>query len=99
MSTLLLGEILNLGIGVLAIYRGMKTLRGSDAEFIAGWEEFARREAERKGVSEDRVAKHTVETMKKSTKSWRFFYGARAVAGGFVLLIAFAALVIYDLKT
>ncbi|OGG50459.1 hypothetical protein A2763_01650 [Candidatus Kaiserbacteria bacterium RIFCSPHIGHO2_01_FULL_54_36] len=98
MSVLIL-EILTLVIAAVTIYFGIKILRQSDEEFIEEGERKAREIAKREKRSEESVMKQFVSPLKVNTRSWRLYMGGRGIALGFVLIVAFFAILIYHLYT
>lgn len=95
----LLWEIGAIALAIISLYFGSKILRQSDAEFIADRERRAREIAKDKGMSEESTLKQFVAPIKVNTKSWRLYLGGRGIALGFVFLMIFLAIIIYDLNT
>jgi hypothetical protein len=81
------------------MYTGIRTLRLSDKEFLAKWEEGAKRTARREGMREDDAIRKYVGDMRKDPKTWRLWIGGRGLAAGLVLLLAFALIVLLDIGT
>jgi hypothetical protein len=95
----LLWEVVTLVIGVYCTYTGAKTLFQSDKQYIASLEQKARQNARFDGISEEEAMRKYVDYIKKDVRTWRMYLGGRMFAVGFVLLFAFALLVLLDIGT
>ena len=99
MKNLLIWEIVTLVIGAWGTYAGIRTLRLSDKEFLAEWEQAAKKNAKREGTTEEEAIRRYAGDKRKDPRTWRLMIGGRGLATGLVLLFAFVLLVLLDIGT
>jgi hypothetical protein len=99
MKNYLIWEIVTLAGGIWGTYLGVRTLRLSDKEFLAEWEQAARKNAKRDGITEEEAIRRYAGDKRKDPRTWRLMIGGRGLAAGLVLLFAFALIVLLDIGT
>jgi hypothetical protein len=92
-------QVILLVLGLWGTYAGLRTLRLSDKEFLAEWEQAARKNAKREGITEEEAIRRYAGDKKRDPRTWRLMIGGRGLATGLVLLFAFTLLVLLDIGT
>jgi hypothetical protein len=99
MENILLWQIVTLVVGIFATFMGIRTLRMSNREFLAEWEERVRKNRARDNVDSNEAVQREMRDIRKDPGTWRLYTGGSMLAAGTVSLFAFAFLVLLDIGT